>query len=137
MQILRHAPDFKTEWPHVRAGLERLLSKAPDYWIPEDVYHALASGHSWLYVGEDKQGELLGFTILTPLTQYGVIILHIWAAVNYAQPDSVFFALDDIKEIAQGINAKRVTFSTVRKGLGKVVESADFKPAHQYFSYEL
>ena len=34
------------DWPRIRAGLEVLLSKSKQDWIPEDVYVSLFNGHS-------------------------------------------------------------------------------------------
>lgn len=139
MKILKHVPsaDIKNEWSHVRESLQKLLDKTNDSWLPEDVYCDIIAQNSWLYVGEDEQGDLLGFVVLSPLKQHNDLLLHIWVSVNYSDPETVFFALDDVKEIAQNIGAKKITFSTVRKGLGKLTERAGFLPGQQWFYYEV
>lgn len=50
-------------WPWVRAGLERVLLKSSEDWIPEDVYHHLKAGRASLHIA--KEGEQnLGFLIV-------------------------------------------------------------------------
>lgn len=50
---MRLVTDIRGEWPQIKPALEALLSKSPDEWIPEDVYHALKSGSAAAYQSDD------------------------------------------------------------------------------------
>jgi len=136
--MLRLIPinEINEYWTDVRTGLNRLLEKAPDTWKVEDVYFELVTNKSGLYVAEDDDG-LIGFTILSPFTQYGDIILHIWVAVNNRNHDDLVFATDEVKSIAEKIGAKYITYSSARKGSIKACRELGFKPTHQNFRFEV
>ena len=51
------------EWPFVRAGLEKVIAKLHDDWLPEDVYTEIRSGNTGLFILE-YACERIGFVCL-------------------------------------------------------------------------
>ncbi len=96
-------------WTWVKAGLEKLIAKTRDDWKPEDVYHELKSGVSFLYLIED-----VGFIVLQKWANYHdgarLFVRAIWAEPNSLAPrrDELY---DELKAIArqQGCVAMRMT----------------------------
>ena len=94
-------------WEAIKPGLEA-CRKRGEAWIVEDVYHAIKSGQSFLYVAS------CGFLVLTPQQSYDGNQLFVWCCyANADDPISVFH--DQLKEIAKSINAKRILFGSKRK----------------------
>lgn len=56
-------------WGYVRAGLERIVAKTRDDWLPEDVYAELRAGQSALYE-IDIATERVGFVVLQAWPAY-------------------------------------------------------------------
>ena len=55
--------DLHEHWPYVRAGLQRILDKLGDDWLPEDIYFELRSGScKGFFIEHD--GEVRGFVAL-------------------------------------------------------------------------
>ena len=54
---------LRSEWDYVRAGLEKIIDKTSDDWIPEDVYHEIKAGTTGLFLLE-YGGERIGFVCL-------------------------------------------------------------------------
>jgi hypothetical protein len=123
-------------WQEIRECLFNLLNKAIDLWKPEDVYMDLMSNRSGLYIAEDADG-LMGFVVLTPFHQYGNLILHVWIAYNKRYHGDYLYAVDDVKEIANKMNAKYITYSSVRKGSLRACKEIGFNPTHQNYIYEV
>lgn len=105
--------EIKDTWPMVRKGLERIIEKISPDWIPEDVYMALMCGSSTLHLCYTED-EYDGFLVLTPVKDYGQSVLFIWCAYGKAKNH-----MDEIKEIARQIGAKKIRFASPRKGLSK------------------
>lgn len=127
--------EIKDYWPEIKGGLDNLLLKAPDLWIPEDVYTELMLNKASLYIAGDD--ELLGFTILNTTIQYNILMLNIWIAVSFSEPENTLFATDEVKNIAESIGAKYITFSSNRKGIEKLATKNGFIKAHQNFIYDV
>lgn len=43
-------PATLDDWPQIRAGLEQILKRCPDTWIPEDVYLRMRQNHAFAYM---------------------------------------------------------------------------------------
>jgi hypothetical protein len=127
--------EIKDYWPEIKKGLDNLLLKAPDLWIPEDVYTELMLNKASLYIAEDT--ELLGFTILNTTMQYNMLMLNVWIAVSFSEPENTLFAINEVKKIAESINAKYITFSSSRKGIEKLAIKNGFIPTQQNFIYDV
>ena len=123
-------------WNDIRSCLYDLLDRAPDTWKVEDVYMDIMTGSSVLYIAEDEDG-LKGFTILKPFQQYGDLVIHIWIAYNKREHDNFLFAMDEVKDIAESMGARYITFSSKRKGCLRLCNEIGFVPSHQHFIYEV
>lgn len=92
-------------WPEVREGLEKVLEKCPQDWIPEDVYFALQTGSSTLHLFDE------GFVVLTPLKDYGGMTLFVWIAYGEIYEKH----MPELEDMARQVNAKRIQFKSTRK----------------------
>ncbi len=105
-------------WPWVRTGLERVLIKSPESWLPEDIYTAIRTGHAWLVIGKDGD-HCVGFFVVEVIPDQfrPSLKLNVWIAYatgadgHYAEalaytPD-VVAELDKIAK-AKGVNTIRM-----------------------------
>jgi hypothetical protein len=113
--------ELRQTWGFVKHGLETILIKSSEPWIPEDVYAAIANNKAslWLAIEQDK---VIGFVV-------GYISgdsFHIWCA--YGDPKGNlkgwFKPLEDIARE----QCKRITFDSWRPAWGRVAKELGFKP---------
>jgi hypothetical protein len=113
--------EIKTWWGFIKPGLEQILRKSPEDWIPEDVYAHCLNGSAvlWMFMDGD---EPVGFWVLIPRGQ----TVHVWCAYTpYRVLDAGMKAFDDAMRKA---NVKQVTFDSNREGWNKVAEKYGFRP---------
>lgn len=108
---------LRAVWPEVKQGLATM---PPDDWIAEDVYHAIRSGESALYVFTEA-GEFSGFVVLRRLVAEfsGQVSCHVWLAYSKSDRDAYLAAEGVIKATAKQMGASRITFSSPRTGWAK------------------
>lgn len=108
---------LRSVWDDVKRGL---ASMPPDDWIAEDVYHAIRSGESALYVFTEA-GQFAGFVVLRRLVAEfsGEVSCHVWLAYSESDRDAYQAAEGFIKSSAKHMGAARITFSSPRKGWAK------------------
>lgn len=130
--------DLQMVWPQVKPGLKEVIRRAPAHWIPEDVYHALRANIASLHIATDpRDGEYLGFVVLMRVDAWDGPTLHIWAAHNTGARDVLVEAVGEIVGMARNINARRVTFSSQRRGWERTAALLGFRPATQNFEMEI
>lgn len=109
-------------WSYVKPGLQKVLLKSPEFWIPEDVYASLVAGKSvlWLTKREDIcVGFFIGYAVDDAF--------HIWCAYGVANGElKAWFSL--LRDIAKQGGASRITFDSWRPGWEKVAKNLGFKP---------
>lgn len=94
---------LRSEWEYVRAGLEKIIDKTSDDWIPEDVYHEIKANVTGLYLLE-HEGQRIGFACLQVWTAYPtgpqLFIRSLWAEPHSAAKyrDDIY---DDLKQFAR------------------------------------
>jgi len=118
MDIIPIHPDgLHTAWPRVKEGLLKILEQSPDDWFPEDVYHALKSGHAQLFVGTDTQG-FAGFLVLRLVGREfsKVQDMHVWCAYSVGDADVFEAGLDFVRNAARQAGCQRITFGSKRTG---------------------
>jgi hypothetical protein len=113
--------DLRNHWWFVRQGLERILRKSPEPWIPEDVYSAVVSNRAnlWLAIENNKA---VGFVV-------GYVNgdnFHVWCAYGSLSGNlkEWFSALEDIART----QCTHITFDSWRPAWSKVAEELGFKP---------
>lgn len=89
-------------------------------WIPEDVYHAIRSGQSALYVFAEA-GQFAGFVVLRRLVSEfsGNVDCHVWLAYNASGQETYDAAIALYRAVAKQMGASRITFGSPRPGWAK------------------
>jgi hypothetical protein len=113
--------ELRQTWGFVRNGLETILSKSPEPWIPEDVYVALMNNRAnlWLAIENDKAiGFVVGY-----INQDN---FHVWCAWGDLSGNlkQWFSELEDIART----QCTRITFDSWRPGWNRVAKELGFKP---------
>lgn len=106
-------------WPLIKPGLEEVIKKIDAEWIAEDVYSALQSGTSTLHLGYNSD-EYEGFIVLTPTPDYEGTTLFIWCVYSPTNTNVLERYWPDIEQMARKISARKVRFSSPRKGWAKM-----------------
>lgn len=118
MDFILATPDtLRAHWPQIRLALDAVAAKAPEDWIPEDVYHAIKAGKVACHLVVDC-GEYAGLIIVRPeVAEFsGKTSLHVWIAHNAAGQD-VFAAGEGLlKATAAKMGASGITFGSPRPG---------------------
>jgi len=128
-------PDEVSEqWDLVQAGVEE-VAQYGDHWRAEDVYMALRQGTSHLYVIM-VDGVYAGFVVVTPTRGHDGPTLHVWIA--YAVPGGPPLhpaTVARFKDWATAIKARRILFTSPRKGWDRLARRLGFTPT--LVTYEL
>ena len=120
-------------WGLVEQGLAKIKGHTSERWLKEDVYHALKSAQASLHIGM-VGNDYRGFVIMQQLNDYDGKVLHIWCAYSVGE-DLLDAGKDQFMEWAHNINARRITFTSPRKGWEKVGPAIGFEPVT--IKYEL
>jgi hypothetical protein len=117
--------DLRKWWHWLKHGLEKVIAKGHNTWIPEDIYCDCYEQRSFLYVGL-KDSNPVGFAVLQPIGK----TLHVWVAYmeNHTH-DDFLEGWQHIQNIANNASMDKVSFSSVRKGWNRHAEKLGFKPA--------
>lgn len=126
-----HPDNLHDHWELVKTGLQRILDRTSDRWKPEDVYHMLKSNVAGLYVQDSGKG----FAILQPTRGWDGNEMFIFAGYSVDEHDVVAQEIEQIKDIARSIGAKRIKFQTKRRGWEKSAAEHGYMPSHT--EYEL
>lgn len=114
--------DLRNWWKFVKPGLEDILKKSPESWIPEDVYADCINGRVMLWVFIDTEVPV-GFAVLTIRND----ALHCWC--GWANSVGHFkSAVECVSEIAKAGGSKFVTFESWRSGWERLAPKFGFKP---------
>lgn len=113
----------KTRWDFIRFGLNRILRKSPEPYIPEDVYVNLGIGKAFLWMALSDNGNAEGFFIL----ERNGDTCHIWCAWAVA-PNLLEDGVAHIETLAREFGANKLTFDTNRVGWVRVADKLGFKP---------
>lgn len=126
--------DISNEWGLIKPGVEKVWEHGT-HWLVEDVYMMLKMGQANLHIGY-KNGDYVGFLILTPVKNVEGTALHIWAA---------YFSVRDLrKEVmmyldkwANDMGADRITYQSTRHGWEKVAPLLGFDPVSTLYEREV
>lgn len=132
-----HPHHLQKYWPKVREGLGRVHQHSADTWIPEDVYVELKANRSTLHMGY-VDSYYKGFFILTPTQGYDGPVLHVWALYSEGKDFDLFHeGMKEVLKLAAHMQAKRITFTSPRKGWERQAVKLGFSPRSTLFSMEV
>ena len=116
--------EIRNWWATIKPGLEEIKLKSPEPWIVEDVYVDLFNQKSMLWVAlEDR--HFVGFFVLQQIGQE----IDVWAAWTLENDYQVVEkGLQFIKNVAKKLNAKYLTFCSMRQGWQRKASSYGFRP---------
>lgn len=112
--------ELRQTWQFVRQGLEHILRKSPEFWIPEDVYVSLSNNKAnlWLWIENDVAvGFIVGYMSGENF--------HIWCA--YGKLSDLKRSFAEFEEIVRP-QCKRITFESWRPAWDRVARELGFNP---------
>lgn len=128
------AQEVGHDWERIRAGLVEVKRATTDDWLPEDVYMALKGGGASLYVGEDEQGDYLGFIVLRLVQTFHGSMVEIWCAYSATSRPLMRAFWPEIQAIATQAKADKISFSSAREEWQVAAKRLGFIP--KQISYE-
>jgi hypothetical protein len=104
--------DLHKHWFHVKQGLEAILKKAFDTWIPEDVYCAVKTGAAQLFLIDG------GFVVMQSCKDQwsNEPYLHIW--ITYHENGGIDVTDEfhsNLRKLADNAGIRKITFSSTRR----------------------
>lgn len=128
-------PAIRADWAWIRAGLQTIIDRTGERWLPEDVYMALHGGHAHLSVIEES-GEEVGFVVLQRQSDWDGPVLHVWAL--WGEPGAIAPLRLDIErelvELATRMGARRIKMESPREGWTDI---AFWKPSKSIYVHEV
>lgn len=124
-------------WPEVREGLNKVIEKNPNYWMPEDVYLAIKTQKAVLICGETERGDFAGFLVLQMNHGVDGRGVFIWAHYNAIEHGGLYDAWPAFLEFCAATGAQRLTMLSSRKGWSKVAEQLGFQPVQTQYELQL
>jgi len=108
--------DLHKHWNAVRCGIESILDKTEEPFIPEDVYASVKTGASHLYLVDN------GFVVLQNIKESytNEPVLFVWLAYNTGDEDITDDVLTELQKVAKSIGAKAVQWISPRRWTRKV-----------------
>ena len=126
--------ELRSVWAMIKPGIDK-VARTTDAWITEDIYVAIKTGAVNLHVVY-QDGEYKGLTVTQQQDSYGEVTLHVWAAYSQGHDFNILEqSVEQFKEWGKAVNAKKITFSTNRKGWAKQALKLGYKPT--LTTYEL
>ena len=128
--------DVSAVWDLIRPGLDEVANFG-DHWRPEDIYMALRQGSAHLHLAK-VESAYAGFVVAMPSRTYDGPVLHVWAV--YAVPGFPRLRREcfaKLHELAVAIKARRITFTSPRKGWERLGERFGFSPVLTIFECEV
>jgi len=124
--------DLHEHWPVIREGLEK-VAVAGAGWLIEDAYMLIKTNAANLHIGS-LEGNYVGFIITQQVPTYAGLSVHIFATYSNANNFNLLHeAMPEIKEWAKNVGAKKLTFSSKRKGWEKQAEKLGFQQVMTFY----
>ena len=105
----------RSVWNLVRGGVEKIIERTDDRFLPEDVYMALQQGTSVLMVCY-VASYYVGFVVVTPSIGWDGPELHLWLTYNRGRRDVCETFMPDIVAHARAHHCVRLTGMSDREG---------------------
>jgi hypothetical protein len=123
-------------WQYVREGLERVKVKGKEKWFVEDVYTAIRTKRSTLYIARDED-KPIGFFVaemsIEPFSNEHV--LFVWCLFGMNELSHTDECIEYLDRLAHSIGAKRIRF-TGRHGWSRVLKGK-FTDVRRIYEREL
>jgi hypothetical protein len=130
--------DISFEWDRVREGLLAIKPTTSDDWLPEDIYTAIKGGHCALHIGEDEEGNYLGFLVMQLIPSFHGQKLHIWCAYAATKKPLMRMFFPQIQDIARQAKATKISFSSMRDEWERVSKRLlGFKQGQTSYEFDL
>lgn len=125
--------DIGKVWKFVREGLQYIVDKTQDRWLPEDVYMHIKSGNMGLYMQDSGEG----FAVLQQVNGWDGTELYIFCGYSRGEHDIVLQENEQIMDIAKSVGAKRVKFQSSRRGFEKLAQELGYELDFVQFEREV
>ena len=126
--------ELQDVWDVVKDGVKQVGEHANDGWIAEDVYTAIRNGAATLHLGY-VDDEYVGFIVFVPTQGYDAMKLMIWVCYSCSGTPILEVFIEDIRKMARAIKARKITFSSERKGWERRMR--EFKPKMTIYEMEV
>lgn len=124
MKIEQVAPEkIRLVWDHVKPEVEKLLTRFPDEWIPEDLYADLRYGKATLFVLTDN--GIKGFFVVEVVTDRHSQnkSLNVWVLcaehVGEIHQQLLIAKLDELKALC---SCARITYGSARMAWARAMK---------------
>jgi hypothetical protein len=115
-----YAADIRDVWDIIVDGLREVAQKTDAEWRPEDIYHSVLSGKSFLFMdSSDPQSFVVLSEYAHPYLSSRVLVVDI--AYNKTG-DAIDRYQAEMEEIAKEAGAKYLEFSSPRAGFKRVAD---------------
>lgn len=133
-----HPDILHGDWEKIKQGLQHVLDRTNERWLPEDIYAYLKLNRMTLHLAYEEC-EYKGFLILQP--QQGWDGAELFVVVAYHADGGAFMEQDwymeQLKSMARRINARRIKFQSRRKGYQRRALQQGFALDNYQFSMEV
>lgn len=109
-------------WPLVVPGIREVIALNSASYIPEQVYHTIAIGAAWLYLGA-VDGRMIGFMIVEPKCENqlsGERWANVWILHGIHQSHHMQQVCDFLDRLAEHVGVAKLRFGSSRKGWEKL-----------------
>ena len=146
MLYLRSAsiPEIRGNWKFIEFGLEKVIEKAGEEFIPADIYSAIIARNTFLYWIEDPHylegSKSAGFVVLSEVNTGYDGVKSLFVEQTYIRPDASRTTLmeelvSSLADLAKQVECGRVEFSSPRMGWNRKLKKLGFVPTS--VNYEL
>ncbi len=124
--------NIRAYWNTIKPYIDK-IADGFDY-ISEDVYVACIQGQAHLYVSD------YGFMVLQqmPIPFTNDSQIFVWVLSKWKdKPGAIRNNIEDLKELAKSVGAKRVTFGTKRPGFPRLLKCFGFRVEETRLTLEI
>ena len=129
--------ELKFVYNNIESDLVRVTQKASADWIPADIYAAVRSGSTQLYLAF-KDNYYAGFFVLTPLNSViGEKTLYIWVAYSKPEYNIREAGIQFLDNLIQDTSITGMEFHSDRSGWIRAAKKYGFKAITTVFKKEV
>jgi len=129
--------DIRVAYNQIEKNLKTVAAKSYVDWIPADVYTALRSGTSELYMAYEKD-YYAGFIIVSILNDPGgEKTLYLWVAYSAPKYNIIGSGVEFLEELVQNTNITGMEFHSSRPGWTRAAKKHGFKAVTTVYKKEV